>query len=335
MNDTKMLEAALFGLDESELDELISDIELPESRRAGRSIAEKLMRKEKMTMTGKTRKRTAAIALGAAAVLACSAAAGAYYYYDHTHQKENVSAFYSDSDTADKLESKGLLDDEQLEFDHLVISKDTKVICDGGVAMYAISLIPVDEQGNEIVGNGKLEMNIDIDVEAYDENGNNMFTGGGTSFNYNDEYLGLLSERDFLKYNESIPVKVKVSDRRTGDELAKLDYVFEKNVDSVEFKDENGRRILLSEIALLGFDGVDVFWGFDGYAEKPGDSPLLTFIYKNGEQKELTHSDISGAGGSGIAEEGYISSNCCFDGFIDPEEIEAILIDGGRFEIAE
>lgn len=336
MNFENELETALRELDVTELDSLIGDIELPRNKQAGRRIAEKSVRKEKITMSKKIRKKTVAGIAAVVAALGCTVAAGAYVYDYFAHQRQNVAEITGDSQLAEELESKGLLDNEIKEFDHLMISKDTKVLCDGGYAMYAISVIPVDAQGNEIVGNGRMEMNLDIDAEAQDENGNTIILGGATNFNYNDEYLSIMDVRSFSQYCESLPVKNKVSDQRTGAKLGVLDYTFEKNVRSVKFVDSKGRRIILSEIGLLCFDGVDIFSGFDADAENPWNFSLMTVIGNNGEQKVLTHSDINGGSGmpdkNAVPAENCITSRCRFKGLIDPDEVTAIIIDGERFE---
>ncbi|MBR1765287.1 MAG: hypothetical protein IJ746_07835 [Ruminococcus sp.] len=323
MKDIQRLEAALSQLDVNELEGLISDIELPRDKGAGRRIAERLMRKEKITMSRSIRKKTAAIIVALAAAMGCTAAAGAYLYNSYAHQKENVSALYGDSAAAEELGSRGLLDGEQQQFDHLVISKDTKVIFDGYFARFSISVMPVDAQGHEMTDD--TESNLLIDVEAFDEDGNNMLAGGGQDYNYGDGYLGLSRECLLSEYCESLPVKVKIIDQKSNNAVAELDYTFEKNVDSVTFTDERGRRIYLSEISMMCFDGVDIYEGFDRYAEAPGSSTAFTMIKNDGSEDVFNYSRLGLAGYDGE------TSSCEFVEFIDPNSVSAILLDGGRF----
>ncbi|MBR1749434.1 MAG: hypothetical protein IJ740_00945 [Ruminococcus sp.] len=334
MKDTKRLEEMLSTLDAGELEELAADITLPKDRRSGRRIAERICGKETISMSKTIRKKTIAMIAAIAAVLGCTAAAGAIVYDHFTHQKENVTALYDDSSVAQQLESKGLLDNEQQTFDHYIISKDTKVMCDGGVALFAISVIPVDEQDQVV--DDEVAPPVDLEVQAYDEDGTKLIIGGAEDFNYGGDYTGIMHQSDLLKYCESMPVRVKVKSRLSGNELGVLDYTFEKNVDTVQFKDENGRRVNLSEIALVCFDGVDVDWAFDPDAEDPGKAPVCTLIYKNGEQAEYNNGDMkSMCIQQEDRGEDYIFSNCCFSKLIDPQEVEAILVDGGRFEIVK
>lgn len=320
----KKLEAALAELDVSELDELIGDIELPRDSKAGRRIAERLLRKEKITVSRSIRKKTAAVIVAAAAALGCTAVAGAYLYNSHARQRENVSKLYGDSRTAEELDSRGLLDDESREFDHFIISKDTKVLCDGYYAEFAISVIPVDADGREVTED--TEMNATIEVEAFDSEGNSVFSGGSGGFNYGEGYLGLSRECAYREYCESLPVKVKVIDMKTQEPIAELDYIFEKNVDSVDFKDESGRRIVLSEISMRCLDGVNIAANSDPKAEGPELAKAFTLVGSDGTQKDYRCSDMSATGG----EEGFSYGQ--FPGLIDPESVSAILIDGGRFE---
>ena len=60
MNYENELETVLSELDVSELDGLINDIELPHNRKAGKIIAEKTARKERITMKKNISKRSVA-----------------------------------------------------------------------------------------------------------------------------------------------------------------------------------------------------------------------------------------------------------------------------------
>lgn len=324
MNDIQRLEAALSQLDVNELEGLISDIELPRDKGAGRRIAERLMRKEKITMSRSIKKKTAAIIVAVAAAMGCTAAAGAYLYNSYAHQKENVSALYGDSAAAEELGSRGLLDGEQQQFDHFVISKDTKVIFDGYYAKFIISVVPVDAQGQEITDDFE---DLLIDVEAFDDDGNNMLAGGGQVYNYGDGYLGLSRECFLRKYCESLPVKVKVTDQKTNTAVAELDYTFEKNVDSVTFADERGRRIYLSEISMMCFDGVDIYENLDPFDQDHNSAAAFTMIKKDGSEDVFSYARLR----SGTSDAELWTSSCEFVKFIDPNSVSAILLDGGRF----
>lgn len=347
MNYEKELEAALRGLDENELDGLIGDIELPRDKKAGRHIAEKIMRKERITMSKGIKKKTIAIAVAAAVGLGCTAVAGAYVY-DYFHQKQNVTELTLDSGLAEELESRGLLDTEQKTVDHFIFSKDTKVLCDGAVAMFMISVIPVDEEGRQMTSDmtGSFDTKLDgIGIDK-DENGQNIFSSYGSGFNYNKDFFGQITHVTFTRYCESIPVKFIISDSKTEHEITDIEYTFEKNIDTVRFTSADGKRVNLSELSLACMDNVDPWEGMDekidkwidaGYkGEDPSLDTALTLIMKDGTERNLTYYDFNGGGSEKEPFSGdYFKSISCFSTEIekvDPHSVAALIINGERFE---
>lgn len=332
MNSENSLRELLASLDETELDGLIGGIDLPRNRREGRRIAERITRKEKITVKRNIKKKTAALIIAAAAALSCTAAAGAYVYDYFAHQKKNVTELTGDSQTAEMLESKGLLDTEQKKYDHFIVSKDTKVLFDGCSAKFAISLIPVDGQGRDMTSD--VSFSFDYEIEPIDGKYKDVFTGMSCGYNYDDEFRGNIFKTSLVNYTEKIPVKLVIRDPVTNRVMAKVDYTFEKNLDTVDFADEQGRRIILSEMGVNCLDGIDLDWNFDRYAEDPGANEALKLVYKNGEEKTFIYRDFGH--GCILGEDtdpDCIHSSYQFIHMIDPNEIRAIIIDGSRFEV--
>ena len=328
MNYEDKLEAALRSLEPSELEPLIEGIDLPRDKQAGKRISGSIARREKLSVSKGVKKKTAFIAVAAAAVIGCSAAAGAYVYEQFTHQKQNLTELYNDSNVAEYFDSKGLLDSEQIEVGHYIISKDTKVLFDGSAALFYVSVIPVDDKGREMTADASgSNLSLNVKDNKEDENGMSdiVMSGGGVYFS--EEFFGTVQEIHFSKYYETYPVQFDVYENDPGaanpDRLvATLDYEFKKNVETICFTDQSGRRINLSELSIACFDGIS--------------SLDLTLEMKDGSQKTYTDSsqfDSYTARRNDLGSD-YIMSTHMFsmkNDKIDPHNVAAIIIDGARF----
>ena len=143
MNYENELETVLSELDVSELDGLINDIELPHNRKAGKIIAEKTARKERITMKKNISKRSVAAIAAIAAALAMTVTAGAAVYKTFFH-KESAEKFGIVNENNSEL----VIGTTSSENAHLRVTADT-VLSDGLKAEIIFTIEALDSEGQE------------------------------------------------------------------------------------------------------------------------------------------------------------------------------------------
>lgn len=342
MNYENELETVLSELDVSELDGLINDIELPHNRMAGKIIAEKTARKERITMSKSIKKRTAAGIVAAVAALGCTIAAGAYVYDHFAHQKQNISELTGDSQYAEELESKGLLDDEKVKVDHFIVSKDTKAVFDGSFIKLALTITPVDKTG-QVIALDKSEQRFIIEVDRNtvpkDKNGNPITKGEGYSPNINNDYHGIMVYIPLSCYCESFPLTLNIKLIGSQKTIATLKYDLTPNVEHKQYISADGKRINLSEMSMASMDNVEFYARHiddldPNREEKYRDEILFSFVMKDGTQKDFKKNDVGASGGGSheTLDKDIYRSYTAFRQLIDINEVSAIIIDGERFE---
>ena len=355
--------AVLDELSESELDELIGDIELEANEQP--DLTGLFDGKGHKAMKRNIKKKTAATIAALVAALGITATAGAavltngFKGADHDKAVANVLGEGNVSGEA-KTDSTG----------HLKIRSE-KMLCDGRYAVFAVSLEPVDEIGEQYINENK---GVSLDMGwQYNSDGYKLgFSGGGSTSKVIDGCIFVFSSLeltppygypdDWKIGDETITGTAKINLAMTdthiingeGDDISELNYEIKKNTDFITLKGDKGHNMELSQLSMR-IDGmvyrtenhplnadtneyIEDEYEYDDSGINVGynDSEVMTVEYSDGSSETFVGNDtlnfISYVDVSDPDEMGF---DIAFKKEIDTQKAAAVTINGERFTVEQ
>lgn len=269
------------------------------------------------------------MAAAAIAVTGAVGAGAAYIYKKHTA----ADKVYGE-DTAQMLESRGLIKEQVVETDEFSLNIDT-TLSDGRLITFTAIVTPKNSVSLQQLKDDMAFVDVKCDLEKTSACSAPVCYGGaGYYLDEQDEQL-VMRWTGYMETNEpcekvSMPLIAQKFDKTTAKytELARFTLDFEKNVGSRQLTDKNGQSISLCEIGVsTGILTLDKEYSADSIYN------ILKLEYKNGSTESFTKKInhwSSGQHTDGTSRYDGISYG--FTEFIDPDEIAAVIIGETRFE---